>query len=210
MKVSHVLIAVVFTVGCGGAVSAQRPATQPATPATDPARVPAAQHPPAAPQAGDAAVLTDFKMRVDNYVALRKQAVKDIPPLKETKDAGKIKAAQDAMNAKIVAARAGAKHGDIFTPEITAKFRRLLAPELKGDDGRDAKAIMKDDAPTNVPFKVNAKYPDGASVPTVPANLLGALPLIPAPLQYRFIDKHLVLLDEDADVIVDYALNVLR
>jgi hypothetical protein len=157
----------------------------------------------------DAAVLQDFTRRVEAYLKLRKDAVKGTPALKETSDAGKIKAAQDGLSMQIRAARAGAKHGDIFTPEITTKFRRLLNPELKGDDGRDAKAIIKDDAPTNVPFKVNAKYPDGAPLPTVPANLLLNLPTVPEPLQYRIIDKHLILLDEDADVILDYALNVI-
>ena len=86
----------------------------------------------------------------------------------------------------------------------------MLSPELKGDEGRDAKAIIKDDAPTNVTFKVNAKYPEGAPVPTVPASLLVNLPTLPEPLQFRIIVKHLILLDEDADVIVDYALNIIR
>ena len=57
---------------------------------------------------------------------------------------------------------------------------------------------------------MNAKYPEGASLPTVPANLLMNLPTLPEPLQYRIVEKHLILLDEDADVIVDYALNIIR
>ena len=158
----------------------------------------------------DAAVLADFKSRIDAYMKLRKEAVKDAPRLKETNDPAKIRAAQDAMSMHIRAARANATHGDIFTPEIIAKFRRLLSPELKGDDGRDAKAIIKDDAPTNITFKVNAKYPEGAPVPTVPASLLVNLPTLPEPLQFRIIEKHLILVDEDADVIVDYALNIIR
>ncbi len=158
----------------------------------------------------DAAVLQDFTRRVEAYLKLRKDAVKGTPALKETSDIAKIKAAQDGLSMQIRAARAGAKQGDIFTPEVAAKFRRLLYPETQGDDGRDAKAIIKDDAPTNVPFKVNAKYPDGAPVPTVPANFLLSLPALPEPLQYRIIDKHLILVDEDADVILDYALNVIR
>ena len=61
-------------------------------------------------------------------------------------------------------------------------FRRLLAPELKGEDGRDAKAVLKDDAPApgSVPFKVNAKYPENQPRPSVPANLLLKLPLCPS------------------------------
>ena len=197
-----------------GAVGESQPAQAPPAPRTD--RKAPAPATPVADQAktagvnADAAVIQDFSNRIDAYVKLRKDAVKGAPALKETTDPAKIKAAQDGMATQIRAARASAKHGDIFTSEITAKFRRLLYPELTGEDGRDAKAVIKDDAPTNVPFKVNAKYPDGAPVPTVPANLLINLPTLPEPLQYRIIDKHLILVDEDADVILDYALNVIR
>jgi hypothetical protein len=170
---------------------------------------PVADHANATGVNPDAAVLADFKTRVDQYLALRKAAVKGAPSLKETTDPAKIKAAQDTMSAQIRAARPEAKHGDVFTPEITAKFRRLLSPELKGGDGHDVKEIIRDDAPTNVPIKVNAKYPDGAALPSVPANLLLNLPTLPKPLQFRIIGKHLILLDEDADVIVDYALNMI-
>lgn len=209
MKVSRWLMAVLVSAGCSGAVDAQQPATQ--KPAPAPAKTTAPQQPASGQQVNaDAAILADFQARVKTYLDVRKDALKGAPKLEETEDAGQIKAAQDAMSARIRGARKSAKRGDVFTPAITAKFRKLLSPELKGDDGRDAKAILKDDAPTNVPFKVNAKYPDGASVPTVPANLLLNLPMLPEPLQYRIIDKHLILLDEDADVIVDYALNVIR
>jgi len=232
MKLIRILIVALFTVSCSRASTPERtdhksdeaaPAAatsgetrQPAAtpePATQPdqaALTPVAEKAKATGVNPDAAVLADFKSRIDAYMKLRKEAVKDAPRLKETKDPAKISAAQDAMSIHIRAARANATHGDIFTPEITAKFRRLLSPELKGDDGRDAKAIIKDDAPTNITFKVNAKYPEGAPVPTVPASLLVNLPTLPEPLQFRIIEKHLILLDEDADVIVDYALNIIR
>ena len=233
MKLSRILIVAVLTVSCNRATTPERtahksdeaapsaassetrqPAVTPTQPSQGekpvPARTPVADQAKATGVNPDAAVLADFTSRVNAYMKLRKEAIKDAPPLKETKDAAKIKAAQDAMSVHIRAARANAAHGDIFTPEITAQFRRMLSPELKGDDGRDAKAIIKDDAPTNVTFKVNAKYPEGASVPTVPASLLVNLPTLPEPLQFRIIEKHLILLDEDADVIVDYALNIIR
>ncbi len=200
----------VATSGEGGeAQPQQNPQPQPAEKKASPA-TPVADQAIATGVNADAAVLQDFSQRIEAYLKVRKQAVKNAPALKETKDPAQIKTAQDSMAAHIRAARTTAKQGDIFTPEIAAKFRRLLSPELKGDEGRDAKAIIKDDAPTNVPFKVNAKYPDGAPVPTVPANLLVSLPTLPEPLQKRINEKHLILLDEDADVIVDYALNVIR
>lgn len=166
----------------------------------------------AAAVTADAALLADFKARVGKYLDVRKDALDGAPPLKETDDPAKITAAREAMASRIRAARAHAKQGEVFTPAIVAHFRRLLSPELKGEDGRDAKKILKDDAPppASVPFKVNAKYPDGVALPTAPANLLISLPQVPEPLQYRFIGQHLILLDIDADVIVDYALNVIR
>ena len=159
----------------------------------------------------DAAVLADFKARVDKYVAIHKDAAKGAAKPKETENPAEIVATQDALAARIRTARADAKQGDIFTPEIRTKFRRLLAPELKGEDGRDARAVMKEDAPSpaSIPFKVNAKYPEGAPLPTVPASLLLNLPTLPEPLEYRIIGKHLVLLDTGAGIIVDYLPNAI-
>jgi hypothetical protein len=157
----------------------------------------------------DAVTQQDFKKRIEAYVTLRNEAVKDIP-MKETKDPAEIKAAQTARAARIAAARATAKPGDIFTPEIRTRFRELLAPRLKGEDGRDAKAIVKDDAPASVPFKVNAPYPEGKPFPTVPANLLLNLPTLPKQVEYRIIDKHLILRDTEASLIVDYMLNAVK
>jgi hypothetical protein len=97
----------------------------------------------------------------------------------------------------------------VFTPAVRDSFRKLLSPPLKGEDGRDAKKILKDDAPAGVPLKVNAKYPPGAPLPTVPANLLLNLPTLPEEVEYRIVGKHLILRDTEADIIVDYIPNVL-
>jgi hypothetical protein len=43
----------------------------------------------------------------------------------------------------------------------------------------------------------------------VPANILLTLPSLPAPLEYRIVGKHLLLLDTASDVIADYMLNVV-
>ena len=159
----------------------------------------------------DSAILRDFKERIDKYVDIHKGAAKSNAKPKESADPAKIIATQDLLAARIRAARSTAKQGDIFTAEIRSRFRRLLAPPLKGEDGRDAKALMKDDAPApgSIPFKVNAKYPEGAPVPTVPASLLLSLPTLPRPLEYRIVGKHLLLLDTDAGIIVDYIPNAI-
>lgn len=168
----------------------------------------------AANQAGvnaDGAILADFNARVKKYIEIHKAAAKGSAKLKQTENPAEITQAQEMLASKIRTARADGKQGDIFTAEIRNKFRRLLAPELKGEDGRDAKAVLKEDAPApgSIPFKVHAKYPEGASLPSVPANLLLNLPTLPEPLEYRIIDKHLVLMDTGANIIVDFMLNAV-
>jgi hypothetical protein len=208
MKVSYLLVFAAFASACGGCgATQQRPAT-----ATEVAIKEGEQKTSTDPAVNaHAAQMADFKARVDKYADLHKQMATGTAAPKENADPAQINASKTALAAKIQAARAGAKQGDIFTPDIRPVFRRLLAPELKGEEGRDAKAVLKDDAPApgSVPFKVNAKYPEGQPKPTVPANLLLSLPSLPAPLEYRVVGQHLLLLDTEADLIVDYILNAI-
>ena len=158
----------------------------------------------------DALVLKDFTERIEAYTKLRSKLKGDVPRLKETKDPADIKASQDALSAKIREARKAARPGDIFTPEIRAKFRELMYPELKGAEGRATKAAIQEDVPANVKFKVNATYPEQEALPTMPPNLLASLPRLPEDLEYRIIGKHLILRDVHANIIVDYIPNAIR
>lgn len=159
----------------------------------------------------DAEAMAEFKARVDAYADLRKRLATGDAEVEETADPKRIEDATTSLAERIQAARRDAKHGDIFTPAVRPAFRRLLAPKLKGEDGRDAKAILKDDAPApgTVPFKVNAPYPESQPRPTVPASLLFTLPPLPEPLEYRIVGQHLLLIDTEADLIVDYILNAI-
>jgi hypothetical protein len=159
----------------------------------------------------EAATLADFKQRLTRYIELQKDLAKDSPPLKETSDPAKIDAAQEVLAVKIRAARMDAKPGDIFAPQTRALFRRLMYPELTGEDGPETKAsIGGHDKPPAVPLKVNAKYPESAPLPTVPPNLLARLPQLPENVEYRIVGKDLILRDVDANVIVDFIPNAIR
>lgn len=161
------------------------------------------QQPPASK---DPRLTADFTTRVEKYVELRKKADDSAPPLKETRDPAKIKAAQQALVERIGAARSDAKQGDIFTPEIAAYFRHLMRPESK-ETG--TKEIMKEDKVGTVPFKINGPYPDEKPLVTAPPNILGALPPLPKDIEYRFVGKHLILRDSRANSIIDYMLNAI-
>jgi hypothetical protein len=154
----------------------------------------------------DAKVLGDFKARVEKYDELRKKADDSAPPLKESNSPAKIKDAQHALAERIGAARVGVKPGDIFTPEIAPVIRRLLRPEARQ---QPTKEVMKEDKPVILSFKVNGPYPDKQPVATVPPNLLAALPQLPKDIEYRFIEKHLILRDARANLIIDYIPNAI-
>jgi len=151
--------------------------------------------------------LKDFKDGLDKYISIRKSADDHTPPLKKTNDPGEIKAAQDALAQRIRDLRANAKHGDIFTPEIAAYFRRLLNPEVKEKGTKDS---IRDDNPGTIPdLKVNAAYPEKEPLSTVPPNVLMTLPPLPEDIEYRFVGKHLILRDVRANLIIDYIANAL-
>lgn len=157
-----------------------------------------------------AAVLADFQKRIETYRKLHDEVAKGPAELKTTKDPAEIRKAQQTLAARLRTARANARQGDIFTPDIRSAFRRLMYPEVTGPDGAETKAAIKEDAPRKITLKVNASYPEGEPLPTVPPNLLANLPRLPEDLEYRIVDRHLVLLDVDANLIVDFIPNAIR
>jgi hypothetical protein len=160
----------------------------------------------------DAQTQADFKKRIDAYMALHQRLEKQVPPVKPKDEPERIKGSQEALAKAIRAERKGARQGDVFTPEFANLFRRLMYPELKGPDAADTKKAMRDDAPapSTIPLKVNATYPENATLPTVPPNLLANLPQLPKDLEYRIIGKDLILRDVQANLIVDYIANAIR
>jgi hypothetical protein len=135
-----------------------------------------------------------------------------VPDAEETADPAELRARELLLAANIRARRLRAKHGDIFTLEIRRQFRRLLAPELKGEQLDEIKDILREDAPAPgaVPIEINAKYPAAVPYTSTPSPILHALPPLPAGLlEYRIVGKDLILLDQPADVILDYIRNVI-
>lgn len=169
------------------------------------ARTAAAQAPP------DGQAVADFDRRVKAYAALHDELEKGAAKLDETAKPEDLVAAELALAAKIQGARATAKRGDIFTPAIQARFRQLLNPEMKGVRGQNTRGIIRDEGPGPgaFSFKVNDAYPKEQPLGSVPANILQTLPPLPENLEYRFVDKHLILRDTRANLIVDYMPNAI-
>ena len=54
---------------------------------------------------------------------------------------------------------------------------------------------------------VDAPYPSAAPVSNVPPSVLFTLPLLPKEVEYRFVNRDLVLRDVDANMILDFILR---
>ena len=154
-------------------------------------------------------IVTDFSTRVGSYVDLRSELEKGLPALRVTDDPAEIRYAIRALAKRIREARAEARQGDIFTPAISAEFRKALVLEMNAS----TRVAVEDDNPGAFSNRINGSYPEGKPVSTVPPNILAALPRLPADIEYRFLGRHLVLLDTRASVIVDripYAIKCVK
>ncbi len=161
------------------------------------------------PSNADAQAIADFMTRVNAYVAIHLVAERAAPKLPEEATPKQIDQTQRSMAAQILAARAGAKRGDIFTPEMSAFVKRLLARVFSGPDGWQLRSSIMDDNVKFVPLTANQRYPDAVPLTTMPPDVLKALPELPEEMEYRFIGTQLILFDQHAHIIPDFIPDAL-
>jgi hypothetical protein len=149
---------------------------------------------------------TEFNKRVQSYVALRGKLQEGLPPLRVTENVAEIRRVRRALARRIQAARRGAEQGDIFSPGISVEFKEAIALEMNAD----AWAVIMDDNPGEFSHEINGIYPEGTPYSTVPGIILAVLPTLPDDVEYRFLGRHLILLDTRANVILDRIPYALR
>jgi len=156
------------------------------------------------------AVFADFAKRVDAYMKLRETLVDSVGELDPTKSQAEITTRATKLASSIIAARAQAKPGDIFTPEFSALVATLIKQEYsrRPDSVQETREDQQDELPDFVP-KVNTLYPTTYPLATFPATLLPLLPPLPEQLEYRVVQNYLVLRDIEANVILDVMPNAV-
>jgi hypothetical protein len=152
--------------------------------------------------------LREFGERARAYLALRTRLATGVAGVSGEATSEQITRHQEQLSAAVRAARKDARHGDIFTPPVVPQFRTIIRRDLQARDIRDALAAMQE-VPLALPLRVNTPWPADAPRATVPARLLSSLYPLPEGLEYRFLDRHLVLLDGEANLVVDYILDVV-
>lgn len=156
----------------------------------------------------DAAAFEAFAKRVDAYIALQKKLAATLPRVPDKPTPKQIDDHQRELGRLLIAARKTARQGDVFGREMEPLIRRLLAPLFKGPEGAKVRAAIIDEPHPVVPA-VNVRYPDEVPLSTMPPDVLKALPKLPDGLEFRFIGRHLILLDGPAHLIVDVIDNAM-
>jgi hypothetical protein len=152
--------------------------------------------------------MQDFERRLVDYLNLRQTLSEKMMPLAPTPSARELETRLRELAAALRAARAAAKPGDLVPASIAARIHAVILEDFKRRSAADERATFSE-VPNTVRPAINRTYPAAAALPTVPPLLLSRLPRLPENLQYRFYGRHLVVLDGDAQIIVDYIANVL-
>jgi hypothetical protein len=98
-------------------------------------------------------------------------------------------------------ARASAKAGDIFG-RLSGHLLKVVDDDWNARSPADQKAILAE-IPKGLVLKVNQAYPPKVPLATVPPKLLAQLPMLPEELEYRLVDRRLLLRDRDANLVID-------
>jgi hypothetical protein len=162
----------------------------------------------------EAEALDEMEDSVESYVKkVHRKAAKGIPALPAQATPEQMTAHQTALADAIRALRPQARQGDFFVPECVPIVKRIIAAELAGRAGAGArKEILNGNPPIDpdhddrmqVKLAVNAPYPAAAAVSSVPPSVLLTLPLLEKEVEYRFVNRDLVLRDIDANLILDF------
>ena len=156
--------------------------------------------------------LEHFESAVAAYMTLREAVERTLPPREITPDPEEIFLAVDALAAAIRAARASAKEGDIFDAEAAPLLRRRLRETLRGPDCQAADVLAAkgddDERPALSRPMVHDQFDWGAGS-FMAWCILAVLPELPEGLQFRFVERDLVLVDIDADLVIDVLPDAL-
>jgi hypothetical protein len=155
-----------------------------------------------------AAALQEFSERCAAYLKLRADLADKLQPLSPTASATELRARQDALTAAIRRARSGAKQGDVIPATVRRIIREAVAADFR-QRHPDTRRAALEEVPSGPLPGINRNYPERAALPTVPPLLLANLPKLPDNLQYRFFGRHMVVLDLDLEIVIDYVPNVV-
>jgi hypothetical protein len=167
------------------------------TAATPPAKSPESQ------------AVAAFEARVKEYVALHEKLESTLPKYAAKGTPEQVEKNQRALAALIKSARSNAKPGDFFSPAMQSFVKRVVGEVLSGPDGKTIKASIMDENPGVPQVVLNERYPSSVPLSTMPPEVLAPLPKLKGEMEYRFLGPRLILLDTEADIILDFTGEIV-
>jgi hypothetical protein len=165
-----------------------------------------------APDAAQPVSLLQFTGAIHQYVQLHRRVEQQLPPFRAHSEAQDVIESSNAMASALQTARASAREGDLFTPEVASLLRMRVSDALAkhGFLPEDMVAATLEEADETAALPVvNGRFPWRRAAAMWPC-VLDALPRLPHELQYRFVGRDLVLVDTHADLVVDILRNAVR
>jgi hypothetical protein len=151
----------------------------------------------------DATELVEFRKRVEAFVDLRRKLEATLPGLPKEATPEQIDRNQRAFATLVVASRPKARQGDLVTPPAQAYIRDVLKRLFAATNAAGLRAAIDDDNPGPVKVTINGRYPDQVPLATMPPAVLETLPKLPEEIEYRFVGDALILLDQQAHLVID-------
>ncbi len=146
-----------------------------------------------------------FQRRVEEYQKLRGAVRTRTPELPEEAEPEQISAFKQSLRRQLIERRAWAQPGHFFAPELIESWRAKIGSLMQGPDGPGVWELMRDGHGIEFEPRVNVPYPAEWPLPTTPPHLLELLPDLPEPLEFRFTGRRLLLVDAEAELILDYS-----
>jgi hypothetical protein len=154
-------------------------------------------------------LLAAFDSHVKDYLKQRGRVKAKLPTLSKEATPEQIDVYQKKFVESLKAMRAGTKAGYIFNPQTTEYFRTIIKTEVPPGDKPEIRQTILEADTKGVPLKVNYPYPEAKELTQIPPTLLLKLPQLPKEVKYRYVGRHLLLVDTDNNLIIDYMLNAL-
>ncbi|HSD45427.1 MAG TPA: hypothetical protein VLB87_02360 [Pyrinomonadaceae bacterium] len=155
-------------------------------------------------------VASAFENRVKDYVKMREGIEEKMPKLSKESKPEEIEVHKKQLQESVRAARAGAKQGDMFTPDAAAMIRAIIREEFKGKDRVELrKTVLVEAENKGTPLRVNYPYPEVKEQLEMPPTLLLKLPPLPKQIRYRFVGRNMLLVDRENGLILDYMTDAV-
>jgi hypothetical protein len=154
-------------------------------------------------------VVTEFEARAKEYTKEREKIERSLPQLSKQATPEEVAVHKEALAKAVQQARAGVKQGSIFTPEAAAYLKTLIAKHLDGPERAELRKEVIEAENKAVTVRVNYPYPASQEILEMPATLLMVLPQLPKQLKYRFVGRHMLLVDRENQLIIDYITNAV-